>query len=86
MNISEPVETKKRVDRRRYAKGSIVSIHNQQEIQKSPKITGGKRRVNVFPYKDSSKTAKVSQSVSLAKHETKRVTSAVVYKKVTSSD
>jgi hypothetical protein len=32
MKISEPVETKKRVERKRYAKGSIMSIYNQQEI------------------------------------------------------
>ena len=87
MMISEPVETKKRVDRKRYAKGSIISIQNfNQETHKSPKITGDKRKVNVFPYKDSSKNSKVSQSVSLAKNETKRVTSAVIYKKVPSSD
>ena len=58
-------------------------------MPKSPKITGGKRKINVFPYKDqASKTTKVSQSVSLAKHETtKRVASATISKKVvTSSD
>jgi hypothetical protein len=57
-------------------------------MPKSPKITGAKRKINVFPYKDQApKTTKVSQSVSLAKHEiTRRVASATISKKVTSSD
>lgn len=84
MNISEPVESKKR---KRNTKGSIISTCNQKDVQKSPKIIGGKKKINVVPYKDqASKTSQVSQSVSLAKNETKRVSSATIQKKGTSSD